>query len=93
MNSLNQIELESRALIRTASALNVIKENWETRHNELDEALEKTASSGRLLYLPCRITAARSRRPSEPILSISECLFSNGRFRLWLIPNLKVWAC
>ena len=41
MNSLNQIELESRALIRTASALNVIKENWEARHNELDEALEK----------------------------------------------------
>ena len=41
INSLNQIELESRALIRTASALNVIKENWETRQNELDEALEK----------------------------------------------------
>ena len=41
MNSMNQIELESRALIRTASALNLIKENWETRHGELDEALEK----------------------------------------------------
>ena len=41
VSSLNQVELESRALIRTASALNLIKENWETRKSELDEALEK----------------------------------------------------
>lgn len=41
INTLNQVELESRALIRTASALNLIKENWEARKSELDEALEK----------------------------------------------------
>ncbi len=41
VSSLNQIELESRALIRTASALNIIKENWDSKKNELDAALEK----------------------------------------------------
>lgn len=41
LNSLSQIELESRALIRTASALNLIKENWDSRIGELDAALEK----------------------------------------------------
>ena len=39
--SLGQNELESRALIRTASALNLIKEHWEERKHELPEALEK----------------------------------------------------
>ncbi len=38
---LEQTELESRALIRTASALNAIMENWDERKSELDEALEK----------------------------------------------------
>lgn len=38
---LEQTELESRALIRTASVLNAIMENWDERKSELDEALEK----------------------------------------------------
>ncbi len=38
---MGQSELESRALIRTASSLNQIKEHWEERKGELDEALEK----------------------------------------------------
>lgn len=41
VNSMDQVELESRALVRTASALNSIKDNWEERKSELDEALEK----------------------------------------------------
>ncbi len=41
VSGLTQAELESRALIRTASSLNQIKENWEERKSELDEALEK----------------------------------------------------
>ena len=39
--TLDQVSLESRALIRTSSTLNAIKENWETRQAELAEALEK----------------------------------------------------
>ncbi len=38
---LTQIELESRAFICTASALNRIKEHWETEKTNLPEALEK----------------------------------------------------
>lgn len=41
ISGLKEAELESRALIRTASALNIIKDNWEERIGELDEALEK----------------------------------------------------
>lgn len=41
ISGMNQVELESRALIRTASALNNIKENWNEKKSELDEALEK----------------------------------------------------
>ena len=41
LSSMGQVELESRALIRTAAALNNIKENWEERNEELPEALEK----------------------------------------------------
>ncbi len=41
ISSLGQSELESRALIRTASALNNIRENWEQKKSELTEALEK----------------------------------------------------
>ena len=41
VSGLTQAELESRALIRTAANLNQIKENWEERKGELDEALEK----------------------------------------------------
>ena len=41
VSGLGQAELESRALVRTAGALNAIKENWEQRRDELDEALEK----------------------------------------------------
>lgn len=41
VKTMDQASLESRALIRTASALNAVKENWETRRGDLPEALEK----------------------------------------------------
>ena len=41
VSGLGQSELESRALIRTASGLNQIKENWNERKGELEEVLEK----------------------------------------------------
>lgn len=41
VSGLKQTELESRALIRTASGLNMIKEHWEERKGELEDALEK----------------------------------------------------
>lgn len=41
VSSLKQTELESRAFIRTASALNLIKEHWEEKRSELAEALDK----------------------------------------------------
>ena len=36
---IKQNELEARALIKTASLLNVIKENWEEKKDDLDDAL------------------------------------------------------
>lgn len=41
VSGLGQIETESRALIVTASTLNGIKEQWDTRQGELADALEK----------------------------------------------------
>ncbi|MBR2033432.1 MAG: flagellar biosynthesis regulator FlaF [Alphaproteobacteria bacterium] len=41
VSGLGQAELESRALIRTASALHQIQEHWEERKGELEDALEK----------------------------------------------------
>lgn len=41
VSSLGQVELESRALIKTASTLNIIKEHWDEKKSELPEALEK----------------------------------------------------
>lgn len=41
LSGMKQTELESRALIRTASSLNQIKESWSERSGELDDALEK----------------------------------------------------
>jgi len=41
VSGLGQAELESRALVRTASGLNQIKENWNERRSELGEVLEK----------------------------------------------------
>lgn len=41
VSGMNQVELESRALIKTAARLNQIKENWEQNLGDLDEALEK----------------------------------------------------
>lgn len=41
VSGMAQSELESRALIRTASALNGIKEHWDERRGELEDALEK----------------------------------------------------
>lgn len=41
VSGLTESELESRALIKTASALNDIKEHWEEKKTELPQALEK----------------------------------------------------
>lgn len=41
VTGLDQIELESRALIKTASSLNQIKENWEQKQGDLIDALDK----------------------------------------------------
>ena len=41
ISTLNQVELESRALVRAASMLNSIKEHWETEKGNLSEVLEK----------------------------------------------------
>lgn len=41
VSGLGQVELESRALIKTASNLNNIKEHWEQNQGSLVEALEK----------------------------------------------------
>ncbi len=41
VSGMNQVELESRALIKTASRLNQIKENWEKQRGDLNEALDK----------------------------------------------------
>lgn len=41
VKTMDQVSLESRALIRTASALNEVKEHWETKRGDLPEALEK----------------------------------------------------
>ncbi len=38
---MNEAELEARALIKTASALNRIKENWNDSNEDLSQALEK----------------------------------------------------
>lgn len=38
---MNEAELEIRALIKTASALNKVKENWEESKDELSQALDK----------------------------------------------------
>ena len=59
---LEQTELESRALIRTASALNAIMENWDERKSELDEALEKNR---RFWLLPWAKRIVLSQKRSE----------------------------
>ncbi len=41
MAGMSEAELEARALIRTASSLNRIKDNWDNAKNELVPALEK----------------------------------------------------
>lgn len=41
VSGLNQVELETRALIKTASRLNQIKENWEQNKGDLVDALEE----------------------------------------------------
>ncbi|MCQ2741318.1 MAG: flagellar biosynthesis regulator FlaF [Alphaproteobacteria bacterium] len=41
LSGMTQTEVESRALIRTASRLNQIKENWNNDKASLNEALEK----------------------------------------------------
>ncbi len=38
---MGEAELEARALIRTASALNKVKENWESARDDLQPALDK----------------------------------------------------
>ncbi len=41
VSSMDQVELESRAFIRAASSLNMIKEHWDTEQGKLEEALDK----------------------------------------------------
>ena len=41
VSGMNQVELESRALIKVASSLNQIKENWEQKSGDLNDALDK----------------------------------------------------
>lgn len=41
VSAMGQVELESRALVRTASALNNIKEHWDDMKGDLPDALEK----------------------------------------------------
>lgn len=41
VSGLGQIELESRALIKAAASLNLIKEHWEQNCGELSDVLEK----------------------------------------------------
>lgn len=41
VSGMNQVELESRALIKAASSLNQIKENWEQKSGDLNDALDK----------------------------------------------------
>lgn len=38
---MNEAELEARALIKSAAALNKVKENWDNSKDELSQALEK----------------------------------------------------
>ncbi|MBR4106384.1 MAG: flagellar biosynthesis regulator FlaF [Alphaproteobacteria bacterium] len=38
---MDELSMEIRALIKSSSALNQIKENWEEQHKELSSALEK----------------------------------------------------
>lgn len=41
ISSMGQTELESRAFIRTAASLNMIKEHWDAERKHLEEALDK----------------------------------------------------
>src|SRR5574344_1682299 len=41
LNAMDEAALESRALVKTASALNNIKEHWDEQKQDLPEALEK----------------------------------------------------
>ena len=41
VSGLKKSENESREMIRTASGLNMIKEHWEEKRGELEDALEK----------------------------------------------------
>lgn len=38
---MDEKEMEIRALVKSSAALNQIKENWDERHKELPQALEK----------------------------------------------------
>ena len=40
ISSMGQTELESRAFIRTAASLNMIKEHWDAERKHLEEALD-----------------------------------------------------
>ena len=41
ISSMGQVELESRAFIRVASSLNMVKEHWDKEKGNLTEVLEK----------------------------------------------------
>ena len=59
MTSMDQVGMEARALIKSASALNEIKDNWETKQNDLLAALDKN----RLLWT---VIASEIREKSNP---------------------------
>jgi flagellar protein FlaF len=58
-SALDQVGLESRALIRTASALNEIKENWSTKQADLSQALDKN----RLLWTVIASSMSENETP------------------------------
>ena len=78
VSGLGQAELESRALIRTASGLNSIKEHWDERKGELEDALEKNRKLWAILA--SAMNEADCPQPSEvkrSILSLAMFVFQS----------------
>ena len=62
IEGLSESELEIRALIKSASALNIIKENWDAKKEDLPTALDKN----RLLWTVIA-TAMREEDSPQPL--------------------------
>ncbi len=76
VSGMKQSELESRALIKTASHLNLIKEHWDEKNSELEEALEKN----RKLWAILASAVAENETPlpeevKKSILSLAMFIF------------------